>query len=100
MRVEADGTRVYAKGYRYKPKAPHERKYRVRRPDDPRAVRFRGEWLLPLELLPEAARAMPETRPDTDAYDHMPRPCGCAVCRRPQAARWQRKWRRDNGLRP
>lgn len=100
IRTESDGTRVYSKGQRYKPLAPEERKYAVRKPDDPRAVRFGGEWFLPLDLVADAQRRMPETRPDSDAYDHMPRPCSCEVCRRPAAARWQRKWRRDHGLRP
>jgi hypothetical protein len=40
---------------------------------------------------------MPETRPDDLAYDHMEKRfgCRCEVCRRPQAPRWQAKWRRD-----
>lgn len=100
IRVESDGTRVYSKGYRYRPKPVAERAYAVRKPDDPRAVRWRGEWLLPLEVLPLNQRKnFPLTRPDSDAYDHMPWPCKCQVCRRPAAARWQRKWRRDHGLR-
>ena len=100
IRVEPDGTRVYADYHRYKPKADHERVYARRKPDDPRAVRWHGEWLLPLETLEDGQRAMPETRPDSDAYDHMPRPCKCDVCRRPAAERWRRRWRKDHGLRP
>lgn len=100
IRTLPDGTRVYSNHHRYKPKPPEERTYAVRKPDDPRAVRFRGDWFLPLETLDDDARVMPETRPDTDAYDHMPRPCKCDVCRRPHAQRWVRKWQRDNGLRP
>lgn len=97
VRVEEDGTRVYAEGHRYTPVPPSQRKYAVRRPQDPRAVRWGGQWLLPLELLPEDARALPETRPDSEAYDHMSKPLGhtCEVCRRPEAERWRRKWRRD-----
>lgn len=101
IRTEPDGTRVYADYHRYKPMAPEERRNRVRKPDDPRAVRWYGQWLLPLETLPDAARGMPETRPDTDAYEHMDTDllCGCEVCRRPEAERWRRKWRREHGLR-
>ena len=42
-------------------------------------------------------RPMPETRPDDEAYDHMVKRfgCKCDVCARPQAARWKRKWLRD-----
>lgn len=101
IRVEPDGTRVYAKGLRYKPKPPEERTYAVRKPDDPRAVRWGGQWLLPLPLLEEADRVMPATRPDSDAYDHMSRNanCRCQVCVRPAAERWRNRWRRDHGLR-
>lgn len=96
-----DGTRVYSNYHRYKPKPPEERKYGVNKPQDPRAVRFHGTWFLPLELLDEAERVMPPTRADSDAYDHMSKPgkCACQVCRRPQAERWRRRWRADQGLR-
>lgn len=59
-----DGTRVYDKGLKYKPKPAGERKNKVRRPDDPRYVRFRAQWLLPLEyrVVPLEQRALPETR--------------------------------------
>lgn len=101
IRVLDDGTRVYANYHRYKPKPPEERAYAVRKPDDPRAVRFHGAWFLPLEVLAEERRTMPATRPDTDAYDHMDKPglCRCDVCQRPEAERWRRKWRRERGLR-
>lgn len=59
-----DGTRVYQGGHRYKPKAPEERVYGVNKPDDPRAVRFHGNWYLPLDLLPDEERVMPVTKPD------------------------------------
>lgn len=97
IKVLEDGTRVYADYHRYTPKPLEERKYAVRKPDDPRAVRWGGQWLLPLEVLPEADRTMPETRPDTDAYDHAAkkRRCTCAPCRRPTAERWRKKWQRD-----
>lgn len=98
IRTEPDGTRVYSNYTRYRPKKISERTNAVRKPDDPRAVRWYGDWLLPLDLLPDGERAMPETRPDTDAYDHMtkPRKCICFVCRRPEAQRWKEKWMDDN----
>jgi hypothetical protein len=94
----SDGTRKYVCGKRYKPLSLSERVYGVRKPQDPRAVRWGGSWLLPLDLLPDNLRVRPETRPDSDAYDHMakPRKCKCAVCKRPEAKRWQEKWRRDH----
>lgn len=92
-RIEADGTRVYEDYHRYRPMADEDRTYAVRKPADPRAVRWGGLWLLPLDVLEDASRTMPETRPDTDAYDHAgkPRRCKCVVCKRPQAARWRAK---------
>lgn len=100
IRVLEDGTRIYADGHRYKPKPPAERKNQSRRPDHQDAVRFHGQWFVPLDVLPDGERRMPETRPDTDAYDHAskPRSCRCAVCQRPEARRWKEKWMRDQGL--
>lgn len=97
VRVLEDGTRVYASYHRYKPVPPEKRKYGVNKPDDPRAVRFHGKWFLPLPLLVGSDRVMPETRPDTDAYDHMATNilCRCVPCMRPQAKRWRQKWLRD-----
>lgn len=97
IRILEDGTRVYSNYTRYKPKPLSERKYAVRKPDDPRAVRWLGDWLLPLEVLPEEERQLPETRPDTDAYEHMekPRKCRCYVCLRPESQRWKDQWRKD-----
>jgi hypothetical protein len=94
-RVEPDGTRVYQDYHRYTPVAPEDRTYKVRRPEDPRAVRWGGVWLLPLDVLEDASRTMPETRPDTDAFDHAhkPRRCTCAPCRRPEAERWRQRAR-------
>lgn len=102
IKTEPDGTRVYSRFQRYRPVPPEERKKGVRKPDDPRAVRFHGQWFLPLSVLPDEARVMPETRADSDAYDHMETnlTCRCLVCRRPQAERWRRKWRKDHGLKP
>lgn len=94
IRIEPDGTRVYVSGHRYKPKAPEERAYAINKPDDPRAVRFHGKWFLPLEVIPDEQRVWPETRPDTDAYEHSLL-CQCDVCCRPEAARWRRKQIRD-----
>lgn len=64
IRELEDGTRVYADYHRYTPVPPEQRKYAVRKPDDPRAVRWRGDWLLPLETLPDEDRLLPATRPD------------------------------------
>ncbi len=99
VRIEADGTRVYASGHRYRPVAPEARRNRVRKPSQPGAVRFRGDWFLPLETLPEAARAMPETRPDDQTLEHRAS-CRCQVCLRPQAvALWRRRARRERSPR-
>jgi len=101
IRQLPDGTRLYADYHRYTPVPPEKRKRQVRKPEDPRAVRFHGQWLLPLELLEDHRRGpLPQTRPDTDAYDHMNVNvlCRCDVCLRPEAERWRRKWRRDHGL--
>ena len=97
IKVLDDGTRVYSNYVRYKPLSDSERKYGKRKPDDPRAVLFQGNWYLPLELLPIEERDWPLTRPDTDAYDHAGkrRRCKCDVCRRPEARRWRNQWRRE-----
>jgi hypothetical protein len=97
IRVLEDGTRVYSNGVRRKPVPDHLRKYGRRKPDDPRAVLWQGNWLLPLELLHPDERCMPVTRPDTDAYDHAgkPRRCRCDVCKRPESRRWRNQWRRE-----
>lgn len=100
VRVLEDGTRVYADGHRYRPKPRAERAYDVRKPDDPRAVRFHTQWFLPLELLDDAARVMPETRPDDQTLEHSAA-CRCAVCSRPQAAgQWRRRARRERRTSP
>lgn len=102
IRVLEDGTRVYSTYHRYKPLSAEERVYAVRKPDDPRAVRFHGNWFLPLDLAPEQERQMPATRPDSETYDHMSTNalCGCEVCSRASAEKVRRRWRRDHGLRP
>lgn len=97
IRVLEDGTRVYSNYVRRKPVPDHLRKYGRNKPDDPRAVLWSSRWWLPLELLPVEERTWPETRPDTDAYDHAakPRKCQCNVCKRPEARRWRNQWRRE-----
>lgn len=97
IRTLPDGTRRYSKGQRYKPVAPEDRKKGVRKPDHPEAVRFHGQWFLPLQTLPDAARVMPETVPDELAYEHMERTflCRCRACRRPEAEKWRSKYRRQ-----
>jgi hypothetical protein len=91
IRVMADGSRIYSDYHRYKPVPAHQRKNAVRKPRDPRAVRYNGSWFLPLELVPEGRREMPETRPDSDALDHWAG-CQCDVCQRPQATiLWRRR---------
>ena len=95
VRVLEDGTRVYADYHRYRPLSGDERTYGVRKPDDPRAVRFHTKWFLPLELLDDGDRVMPETRPDDQTLEHSAI-CRCEVCSRPQAAgQWQRRARRE-----
>jgi hypothetical protein len=95
IREEADSTRVYADYHRYTPVPPEKRKYAVRKPDDPRAVRYNADWFLPLEVLPDQARSLPETRPDDACLEH-PASCRCDVCRRPQATiLWRRRADRE-----
>lgn len=86
--------RKYACGHSYTPVPLEARKHRIRKPADPRAVRFGGSWFLPLDLLPDAERAMPATRPDEETLEHRAL-CQCEVCQRPQAAvLWRRRrWR-------
>lgn len=97
IKILEDGTRVYSNYTRYKPKPAVERKYKVRKPDVPGAVMYNKEWFLPLPVLPEDDRDMPDTRPDTVAYDHMEKraKCRCEVCTRPEAQPWKDKWTRD-----
>lgn len=96
VKVLEDGTRVYSNRTKYTPVPVEQRKNFARKPDDPRAVRWKGDWLLPLTLLDEDERTLPETRPDTVAYDHMMKGrCRCAVCKRPEARRWKRMYLRQ-----
>ena len=92
-----DGTRVYARGVKYTPVKFSERKYKIRKPQDPRAVRWKGEWFIPLDLVNESERVMPSTRPDEQAYEHalIKGRCRCVVCRRPEAKRWRKRGLRE-----
>ena len=102
-KVLEDGTRVYYGSYvKYKPVPKSERVYRVRKPDTPGAIRWNGDWLLPLKFVDDTNRAMPETVPDDTAYDHMNDRygCDCKACQRPEAERYRRRWRRERGLQP
>jgi hypothetical protein len=94
-----DGTRVYSNRTRYTPVPEGQRKYRVRKPPEAAEEgweRWKGDWLPPIPLLPAEARSWPETRPDTDAYDHASKGrCRCQPCLRPTAAKWRAKWKRD-----
>jgi hypothetical protein len=91
IKDEPGGVRHYKCGHRYTLMADEDRTNGRRKPDDPRAVRFHGIWFLPLDLLPEDQRVMPETRPDEETLEHRAI-CRCDVCRRPQAAvLWRRR---------
>jgi hypothetical protein len=100
IKILEDGTRIYSNYARYTPMPDEQRTNTIRKPADPGALRFHAQWFLPLDLLPDDLRLMPQTRPDTDAYDHMakPRKCMCVPCQRPEAVAWQEKWRKDHGL--
>jgi hypothetical protein len=96
-RVEPDGTRVYADYHRYKPVPVEKRKTKIRKPDNPDAILWNGNWYLPLDVLPEDQRVMPETRPDSLTLEHGAR-CRCEVCLRPEAAiLWRRRHASANG---
>lgn len=93
-RTEADGTRIYEHGKRYKPLADHERKYGRRKPADAEergAVRFAGDWYYPLDVLDDQARRLPWTRPDEEGATH-PVGCLCRMCQHvPRVRRLKRK---------
>ena len=93
--VQADGTRRYSNGTKYKPMKAEDRTHQVRKPDVEGALRFHGDWFLPLPLLPDGDRAeIPETRNDEQAYEHTLY-CGCVICARPSvdAVKW-RRWKK------
>lgn len=93
IRVLEDGTRVYAGGMKYRPVSAEERRNKVRRPEDPRAVRWYSEWVILPDVLAEEDRVWPETVPDTEAYEHwlVKRGCRCEVCSRPESRGWKEK---------
>lgn len=89
--AEVDGVRRYASSRtRYKPVPLEERKYGINKPDVPGAVRFHGKWFVPLDVVPEKNRVMPETRPDSAAKGHRLK-CRCHVCRRPGGRAWRHR---------
>lgn len=74
-----------------------ERVYAIRKPDHPEAKRFGSTWYLPLEVLADDAREMPETVPDDETLEHRAR-CHCHVCARPQATiLWRQRHRKTRG---
>jgi hypothetical protein len=102
VRVLEDGTRVYASGMKYKPVPAAERRNAVRRPEDPRAVRWYNEWIILVEVLPDEDRVWPETVPDSEAYEHwlVRRWCRCEICTRPSAKKWKERADRERGTKP
>lgn len=99
-RIEPDGTRVYSNYEKYTPVPTEKRKYGINKPDDPRAVRFGGNWFIPMDLVPEPERVMPETRSDEEAYTHALKTllCQCKVCRRPEARVFRERARKGLGM--
>ena len=80
--VLPDGRRLYSDGHTYTPVPREQRKNRVLRPEDPRAVRRGNRWYLPLPVIPMEQREMPQTRPDDETLRHRAL-CRCTVCVRP-----------------
>lgn len=99
-RIEADGTRVYSGYERYTPVPLEERKNGINKPDDPRAVRFHTRWFVPMDLVPDNERVMPETRSDEEAYYHALKTllCRCKVCVRPSAVAFRNRARDGAGV--
>ena len=104
LRILEDGTRVYAGGMKYRPVAAEDRRNKVRKPDDPRAIRWQNTWLVLPELIAEEDRVWPETVPDSEAYEHwlVRRGCRCWICSRPEARSWKERAdaARSKGHRP
>jgi hypothetical protein len=90
-----DGTRVYACGHTYKPMADSERKNKRHKPDDPRAVRLGQRWYLPLDLLPDAERVLPETVEDLP-LDQLSGKMRKKILRQRRAKQWPTSYRRGD----
>lgn len=91
IRIDPDGTRHYkGTGTTYKPVPDEERKYKRHKPDHPLAVRFNGDWLLPLPLVIDSLRTMPDTRPDVLFITHRFL-CQCRRCQVPGILRAKRR---------
>jgi hypothetical protein len=90
VRTDPDGTRHYASGHTYKPKPVEERKYKIRKPSNPRAVRFKDKWFEPLPVLIDSLRTMPDTRPDVLFVTHRFM-CQCRRCQVPGILRQKRR---------
>lgn len=88
--TDPDGTRHYSGGVTYKPKPLEERKYKIRKPDHPRAVRYKGDWFTPLPVIPMGFRKMPDTRPDAVIIQHRFL-CQCRRCQVPGILRAKRR---------
>lgn len=54
-------------------------------------MRYRGDWYLPLLVLADEERVMPETWSDEEGYEHSMW-CDCRICVRP--AVYEKKWSR------
>lgn len=100
IRILPDGTRVYSNYTKYKPRSGDERTYRKFPEEDPRAYRWQKTWFWLRDVLEDSERKLPETRPDSEAYDHArnrAEMCWCDVCCRPASMvqKYYRKGRRD-----
>ena len=104
VRILEDGTHVYKDYQRYTPVPLEKRKYGINKPSDPGAVFYGRTWYLPIPVIPDEDRQMPETRPDSETLEHWAG-CLCDVCQRPGASRlWHLRARYENekrwGVRP
>lgn len=91
IQIDEDGTRHYkGTGTTYRPVPDEERKYARRKPSHPRAVRYNGNWFLPLPLAIDSLRTMPDTRPDVLFVTHRFL-CQCRRCQVPGILRLKRR---------